>query len=125
MDLGIFEGSVLTIENIDSSTKASFVGEFGDSDEKHGYDEKITIYGVTKLKYSALINKGSVEINFIDETNRDIIRGFFKYQTKINVVDQDEVTYNGFNIIGNELKFTPSYEVEGEKFYSANFEVKR
>ena len=125
MGLEIFEGSTITIEDINSSTNAKFIGLFEDSDDKHGYDEKQTIYGVTKLKYSALISKGNITINFIDEENRETIRGFFKNQTKINIVDQDGKTYNGLKIIGKNLKFSPSYEIDGETFYSASFEVKR
>ena len=125
MDLDISQGSTLTLENSDFSTEATFIGKFEDSDVKHAYDLKMTIYGARKIKYSALITLGNVDISFIDADNKDTIRDFFKYQTKLNIIDEDGSVTNGVRILGESLKFTKVYDVEGATFYSASFEVGR
>jgi len=125
MDLDISQGSTLTLENSDFNTKATFIGKFDDSDVKHGYDLKMTIYGARKIKYSAMVSLGSFDISFIDFDNRNTIRDFFKDQTKLNVIDEDGNVTNGVRILGESLKFTKVYDVEGSKFYSTSFEVGR
>jgi len=120
----ISQGSTITIEDITLASQCYFIGLVDDTDSKHGYDVKTTIYGSTKIKYSALVSKASVNILFIDLDNKEILRNFFKTQTKINVVDQDNNTLSNLSILGEDLKFVTKYDDEGNEFYTTNFEVR-
>jgi hypothetical protein len=125
MSFDISESSTITIENINQADSVSFIGGFDTEDERFGYDEKYTIYGVIKSKYSTLISKGNVSIEVIDEDNKSTLKEYFKNQTRFNIIDQDESTHNGLKILGKSLKFTKVYEIEGIPFYKTSFEVGR
>ena len=123
--LDISQGSTITIESQDTLEQCTFIGEYISSDKKHGYSEKITIYGRVNLKYSAMVEKGTVSVEFIDFDNKEVLRSFNRLQSRINITDQDNKIISGMLILGDELSFSPSYDDDDGTFYTTNFEVRR
>ena len=119
----ISQSSTVTIENTLSTQETVFLGAIKPSIGKYGYDEKRTIYGKRKLKYSAKDVKINISVNFIDEENKQMLENFFLNNTKINIIDQNNKTYPNLQILGEYLDFETKYDDYGDEFFITSFEV--
>jgi hypothetical protein len=119
--IDISQGKVITLES--STNKAEVIGLFKSSTGYHGYSEQKNLSGRVKVKYTGKFIKGTLDIVFVDKSNKKIIQRFKDNHSKINITDQDNDIYSKLTILGENLAFSPSYDANDDIFYTCTLEV--